>query len=285
MKRWIVRLLVAGVISVSLMLAACGQTPATPSGGDGEQTGGETGGEAEVTPTEEAATDEPSGGGAPATAEPGGETTPLPADASLDPALADDAAAAVNDLLYDGLVMLDEGGKPAPALAESWLVSEDGLAYTFTLRPGLTFSDGTPIDADAVVENFNRWFDPESPLRGSADYAAFQTAFAGFRGEMNDDGTPISTVDGIEKIDERTVIVHLNRTDEDLLTKLAQVQFSIVSPAALEEAGDAYGAADSTIVGSGPYMVEEWTADHLVLAPYEGYWGGAPEGSLEFPIE
>src|SRR5690349_2537056 len=68
--------------------------------------------------------------------------------ASLDPAKASDQQGfTVIGMLYGGLVKLDESLLVAPSLAESWTVSDDGLVYTFTLRDGITFSDGTPITA------------------------------------------------------------------------------------------------------------------------------------------
>ena len=63
----------------------------------------------------------------------------------------------VQDLLFEGLVKYERGGEIGPSLAESWEVSEDGKTYTFTLRQGVTFSDGTPFDAAAVEWNFKRW--------------------------------------------------------------------------------------------------------------------------------
>jgi ABC-type transport system substrate-binding protein len=61
----------------------------------------------------------------------------------------------------------------------NWIIS-------FTLRPNAVFSDGTQITPDIVAENFNRWFDPKSPLRGSGDYATWGRIFLGFLGEKGD---------------------------------------------------------------------------------------------------
>src|SRR5688572_23145082 len=64
-------------------------------------------------------------------------------------------------------------GETLPGLAESWTVSEDGLDYVFQLKTGAVFSDNTPVNADAVAANFNRWFDPNDPARGSGSYEAW----------------------------------------------------------------------------------------------------------------
>lgn len=130
----------------------------------------------------------------------------------------------------EGLVTVKDG-KPAPALAASWTVSEDGLNYIFNLRTDAKFDDGTPVNADAVVANFNRWFDPNDPAHGSGSYDAWVAAFGGFKGEKDADGKPKSSFDGIEKVDVFTVLVHLNRPYDGLLATLAQPDFGIVNPA------------------------------------------------------
>src|SRR5689334_11168224 len=206
-------------------------------------------------------------------------------DVLLDPALALDAdSATVNGYLYEGLVKMD-GGNPAPALATSWIISEDGLEYTFNLRPGVVFHDGSPLNADAVTANFNRWFDPQDPLHGSGTYSNWDEFFLGFKGETEADGSPKGSFDGIEKVNDLTVLIHLNRQDEALLTNLAHVAFSIANPKTLTAEGDKYGTAAGSASGTGPYSVSERTDAHLVLAPNPNYWGGASAGGLEFPFK
>lgn len=130
----------------------------------------------------------------------------------------------------EGLVSIQDN-EYVPALATSWTVSEDGLDYIFQLKTGAVFADGTPVNADAVVANFNRWFDPEDPAHGSDPYTAWVAAFGGFKGETDDSGKPKSSFDGAEKVDNFTVLIHLNRPFNDLLAVLAQPDFAIVSPA------------------------------------------------------
>ena len=207
--------------------------------------------------------------------------TQISADISLDPALTQDAdSLLVAQYLYDGLVSLGTDGEPRPALAESWVISEDQLDYIFTLRPGAVFSDGTPITPDIVAENFNRWFDPQSPLRGSGDYATWGRIFLGFHGEKGADDRAKSSVDGIQKVDVNTVLIHLNRPVPDLLKHLADPAFAILNPAAL--ASGNYGGQDSTIISSGRYVVSSWTDAGLVLAPNPAYWGDKPAASVNF---
>lgn len=206
-------------------------------------------------------------------------------DVLLDPAAAEDAdSMTVNGYLYEGLVKV-EGGNPAPALATSWIISEDGLDYIFNLRPGVVFHDDTPLNADAVIANFNRWFDPEDALHGDGTYATWQEFFLGFKGETEEDGSPKSSFDGIEKVNDLTVLIHLNRQDEALLINLAQGAFAIVGPNTLTAEGDNSGTAAGSANGTGPYRLSERTDAHLVLAPNANYWGTAPTEELEFPYK
>ena len=202
-------------------------------------------------------------------------------DILLDPALATDTdSAKINHYLYEGLVTLDASGNVQPGIAESWVVSDDTLAYTFTIRANATFSDGAPITPDDIVANFNRWLDPKSPLRGNGSYAAWQEVFAGFLGEKDGDGRPVSPVDGIQKVEFNTVILHLNRPVPELLTYLANPAFVVLNANALK-AGD-YGKITSKVISSGPYVVSSWTSDRLILSPNPTYWGEIPQGNLEF---
>lgn len=202
-------------------------------------------------------------------------------DINLDPALAQDAdSLMISQYLYQGLLQLGADGKPHPGLAESWVVSDDQLDYVFTLRSGAAFSDGTPITPDIVVDNFNRWFDPQSPLRGGGDYAAWGRIFLGFRGEKGADDRAKSSVDGIQKVDVNTVLIHLNRPVPELLAYLADPAFAILSPSAL--AAGNYGGKDGTIISSGLYVVSSWTDEGLVLGPNPHYWEGQPTGDLKF---
>jgi peptide/nickel transport system substrate-binding protein len=97
----------------------------------------------------------------------GSFTVALPAEPqSPDPAAAfdDGAASRVSIQVYDTLVGYQPGGSlPVPGLAESWSVSADGLIWIFVLRSGLSFHDGTQLDAAAVQFNLERWWDPAHP--------------------------------------------------------------------------------------------------------------------------
>ncbi|MBL8102369.1 MAG: hypothetical protein JNM02_07565 [Anaerolineales bacterium] len=206
-----------------------------------------------------------------------GDVVPSPASSSnlvLDPANAGDSEAIA--YLYEGLVRLQDG-TVAPALAESYTVSEDGLDYIFNLRPGVTFHDGTTLNADIVIANFNRWFDPKDPNRGTGEFSAWAGNFGGFKGEVTDEGKAKSIYDGIEKVNDLTVLVHLNTTDTDFLTKLASPAFSIVNPNSFND-GDG---------GTGAYKFTSLKDSTATLEPFAEYWdtSAIPSESIEVTIK
>ena len=71
-----------------------------------------------------------------------------------------------------------------PGLAQNWSVSADGLTWTFNLSPGISFHDGTALNADAVAFNIRRWWDRDNPDH-IGDFAYFRRFFGGFRGDPN----------------------------------------------------------------------------------------------------
>ena len=162
------------------------------------------------------------------------------------------------DYVLEPLVGLTQAGEVEPRLAESWEIAEDGRSVTFTLREGVTFHDGTPLDAAAVKFSLERWNDPE--VRPPS---AFNDAF----------------VSGVEVVDERTVRVSTEFGAPLLLGGLTQTGYSVVSPASVTEYGNAKGeeGAYNHPVGTGPYVFDRWErGEKIVLEKYADYWGEAP---------
>ena len=164
------------------------------------------------------------------------------------------------DNVTEGLTRFKTGGvEIEPALAESWEVSEDGLQYVFAIREGVTFHDGTPLDAKAVETNFLRQLDEENPL---------------FQETMVYRSIIFADVESVEATGDLELTVTLSRPTVLLPGNLAIFAAGIVSPAALEAQGAEFGQAP---VGTGPFSFESWTKDvELVMVANENYWGGRP---------
>ena len=160
----------------------------------------------------------------------------------------------VTEALYEGLLRYssDNTNEIVGLLAESWEVAEDGMTYTFTLREGLTFADGSPLDAETLKFGFER---------------RFAEAVAAPSGYM------LLPVDRYETPDARTFIIHMAYPESAFLTYLA----SPFSPKAVNPALVAANEVDgdwavewmkTNSAGSGPYVIEEFTlGQRYVLAP------------------
>jgi peptide/nickel transport system substrate-binding protein len=229
---------------------------------------GGTGGAGEATDAPVAAPTE----SGPLTAAPADGGMTISKDILLDPANATDAdSLTVVKSMYEGLFRV-ENDQIIPMLAESYTVADDGLDYIIILRSGVTFHDGSPLNADAVISNFNRWFDLEAAGH-SGDFSAWASIFGGFKGETGEGGQPKSVFDGAEKVDDRTVLIHLTQPDNLFLAKLNNPAFSIVSPAAFN--ADYFGTQLGIAGGTGPYKLSNWSDTGLTLEPNSSYWGGA----------
>ena len=155
-------------------------------------------------------------------------------------------------IIYDNVVTLDEEGNVAPYLADSWDISEDGKTYTFHLKEGVTFSDGSPWNAEVLGQNLEHMRDPatKSPLA-----AAYIAPFV--------DGTVI---------DEYTFEAHLAHAYTPFLYNLAQSWLGMTSGKAITESPETLCQAP---VGSGPFVVEDYNVGQSIsYVKREGYtWG------------
>ncbi|WP_300068288.1 ABC transporter substrate-binding protein [uncultured Ruegeria sp.] len=181
---------------------------------------------------------------------------------ALDPA----AVTAVNDFrilmnVYDGLVRYKDGTlEVEPSLATSWDISDDGTVYTFTLRDGVTFHDGSAFNADAVKFNFDRMLDENHPYHNTGP---FPLSFF------------FSAVENVEVVDDLTVRFTLNAPYAPFLSNLAYPTGLIVSPTAVEQHGAEFGRNPS---GTGAFKFAEWRSNEaVVIEANADYWDGAPE--------
>jgi peptide/nickel transport system substrate-binding protein len=175
----------------------------------------------------------------------------------LDPVYVDDGESAkiiVN--IYDTLVKYKRGGTDIePCLATSWTKSPDGLAWTFNLRKGIKFHDGTPFNAAAVKFSVDRQLPPL--VKDSMPYASFT----------------FGPVKKVEVVNDYTVRFILNRPYAPFLANLAMcLAAPIVSPTAVKK----YGEDDFSQhpVGTGAFKFEKWDKDQqIVLIKNNDYWG------------
>jgi len=194
------------------------------------------------------------------------------ADATLlDPAdVTDGESVMVVTNIFDTLVAFKRGSTEiVPSLATSWTTSEDKLVWTFTLREGVRFHDGSGLDADAVVFSFERQHDPSHPARKkSSVFSYYHNNF--------------KSLDKVEAVDPLTVRFTLKEPYAPFLAALALFNCAIVSPTAFasegkdEEGRYRYNFAQKP-VGSGPFEFESWEKDaHITLRANQDYWDGAP---------
>ena len=180
---------------------------------------------------------------------------------SMDPHnITDTNAISATRGMYEPLVGFDEDRNFIGVLAENWDISEDGLTYTFHLRDGIKFHDGTDFNADAVVANFDRILDESNGLRRTPNW--YITA---------EDGSTTPRVT-VTAEDESTVTFVLNEGWSTFLNKLALITY--ISPAALDEYGNDIMYHPC---GTGPYVCEEWSEGNFVkMATNPDYWGEIP---------
>ncbi|CAM3766655.1 ABC transporter substrate-binding protein [Alkalicoccus chagannorensis] len=188
---------------------------------------------------------------------------------SLDYAsVTDGESSRVTQQIYESLLFFDEDSfEIGPGLAEDWEMHDDGTRYTFQLREGVTFHDGTDFNADAVKLNFERWADPDHEFHFADEgyaYSVYGTQFGGFVG---DDG---HVIDEINVIDDYEVEFVLNSPLGSFLQNMGMSYFAMTSPAAFEE----YGAEiNENPVGTGPFEFVSWDRDDsIVLERYDDYW-------------
>ncbi len=179
----------------------------------------------------------------------------------LDPArVTDNESVSICEQIYEHLVRYTPTSTEVePSLATSWDVSPDGTVWTFHLRDGVQFHDGTPLDAEAVVFSFDRQRNPFHPNH--------EPDFQYWDGQYQN-------IERIRAIDRLTVEIKIERQFAPFLTTLAMFPVSIVSPAAVKQWGPDYYKHP---VGTGPFKFSAWiTGDRVVLERNERYWGEKP---------
>ncbi len=184
---------------------------------------------------------------------------------SLDPALSTDVPTGrAVGYLFDGLTRFTPDARVEPALATSWDVSPDGSVYTFHLRRGVSFTDGTPFVARQVALSWQRVLDPK--VKGGRGWPLYPVKGAK---EFADGKAP--RIDGLATPNDSTLVVTLKEPFA-IFPKLLAMPVASIAP---DKIPANFG---ENPVGTGPWKLIEWKHDdYLLFAPNRKYWGGAPK--------
>jgi oligopeptide transport system substrate-binding protein len=174
----------------------------------------------------------------------------------LDPQMVSDLASTrIASDLFEGLTRFDASGNAEAGLARDWIISADGLTWTFPLRDGLSFSDGHPITSDVFVKAIARIRDEKS---GSPHASLF------------------AVIESITAPDPKTVTIKLNNPFPQLPALLAHPAMAALPFHRIETAGEKW-TADRPLVTSGPYRLKDWQlAQKLILESNPHWHGGKP---------
>ena len=179
----------------------------------------------------------------------------------------------VFDRLFEIQLNDDGSTELVPSLVTDYTVSDDGLTYQFTLRDDVKFSDGTQLTASDVEFSLVRLLALDTSV--NTDFASCilgADELIATEGYSYDD-----TVEGIEVVDDTHINITLAYPFAGFLYELATPAGCIYSKAAVEAAGDNYGNEVESAIGSGPYVITDWTRDSsLTLELNPEYWGDEP---------
>ena len=190
--------------------------------------------------------------------------------ASLDPATGPDQNSALAvSMIYSGLVRSDKNLNVIPDQA-TWHVSDDKKTYTFAIKPGITFSDGTPVNAQAYVYTWTRALLPEviSPIA-----SFFEAPIVGSDAVANGKS---KTLSGVKALDDHTLQVTLSQPTPYFLEDLTTSVFYALNQKLINQYGQRNWAnhAEGMGIGTGPFMVKTWNHNaQMVLVPNPHYYG------------
>ena len=262
MKKF-VAVAVAGCMAASL--AACGSTASTSSAAASESTEGAT--------AEAAAETTATGSGFTVQLGPNPET--------LDPAL-NSAVDGANTIItiFEPLLLIDENNDVIPGQAESYDVSEDGLTWTFHMRDGLKWSDGSDLTAKDFEYSIKRLADPNTAAPYAETAVGMIAGFDEAQGNPDADGNPTTdpNPDALQVVaseDGKTLTVTLSYPCSYFDKLAAFAALSPVQEATVEANGDGWCTSPDTFVCNGPYMITDWTpSERIVLSKNPNYVGG-----------
>lgn len=187
----------------------------------------------------------------------------------------DSSSIAVTRQIVQNLVWFKPGTATLePGLATSWSGNSDSTEWTFHLRTGVTFQDGTPFNAQAVKFDLDRWNDASNPYHFGSEgkaYVGWRNLFGGFLGQG-------SALKDVKVIDDSTVQLDLTRSVAFLPAMMAAGYFGFDSPTAVKKDGVNYGTPSVGSVGTGPFEFVQWVeGSKVVLKANQHYWGPQPK--------
>jgi oligopeptide transport system substrate-binding protein len=194
---------------------------------------------------------------------------------SFDPAIAPDAFSAYAiDMVFTGLVQLDDHANVKPQLASSWSVSSDNLTYTFHLKPNLVFSDGTPLTSADVAYSINRAFLPET----KSSTASYYMRYIKDSDKISAGTIPTIIGDSILTPDPNTVVIVANKPVPFFLQALTFQCSYVVEKSLVTKYGKNWTDHLSEGGGDGPFTVQSYThSKQIVFVPNPKYYGAKPQ--------
>lgn len=186
-------------------------------------------------------------------------------------AASDSQSSMVNNNAFEGLLRLDENNEAQPALAESYDVSEDKLTYTFHLRDGLQWSDGTPLTANDFVFSWLKQMSAEA----TNGYSFIMTDYI-VNGDGYNEGKAGAEEVGVKAVDDKTLQVTLKAPTPYFARLTVLCQFFPLNEAYVTSKGGQYGLNAENMIYSGPYVVTSYDpAVGAALKKNEKYWDAA----------
>ena len=200
---------------------------------------------------------------------------------TLDPAL-NSAVDGGNTIItvFETLLIINENNEAVPGQAESWTTSEDGLTWTFTMRDGLKWSDGSELNAKDFEYSFKRMADPNTAAPYAETCLGMIDGFEEAAGFPDADGNPtvepnLDALNVKASDDGKTLTIVLSYPCSYFDKMAAFAAMSPVQKATVEANGDSWCTSPDTYVCNGPYMITEWTpSERIVLTKNPNYVGG-----------
>ena len=197
---------------------------------------------------------------------------------SIDPALntTNDGANYLT-YLFDNLLRTDKDGKVVPSLAQKYEVSDDGLTWTFHLRDGLKWSDGSDFTANDFVYSWQRMVDPDVAAPYAETVLGMVEGYDEAIGKPDEKGNQTTTPDitklRVEAPDDKTFVVHMSHPTPYFDKLAAFAALSPVKKDVVEAKPDGWTLDPKTYISTGPFKLAEWkSGSYLMLEKNENYW-------------